>query len=108
MRVTSVAVTLFRQTGPVTGQATVDVATDGPGPVTVVVTWYTGNSKGEPGTPDGSETFSRSGATRYTLPLTHTFQGQGCWWGVQASTDPAWSGGSSTQQLLTRRGCPVS
>ncbi|QNP66976.1 protein kinase domain-containing protein [Streptomyces genisteinicus] len=108
VRVTSVAVTLFRQTGPVTGQASVDVTTDGPGPVTVVITWYTGDSKGEPGVPEGSETFSRSGATSYTLPLAHTFQGKGCWWAVQASTDPAWAGGGSTQQLLTRRGCPVS
>ncbi|MET9112444.1 hypothetical protein [Streptomyces zhihengii] len=108
MRVDSVAVTLFRQTGTATGQASVDVATDGPGPVTVVITWYTGNVKGELGVPDGSETFRRSGATRYTLPLTHAFQGQGCYWGVVASTDPAPGSGSSTQQLLTRRGCPVS
>ncbi|MGW8992747.1 protein kinase domain-containing protein [Streptomyces zhihengii] len=108
VRVDSVAVTLFRQTGTATGLASVDVATDGPGPVTVVITWYTGNVKGEPGVPDGSETFRRSGATRYTLPLTHAFQGQGCYWGVVASTDPAPGSGSSTQQLLTRRGCPVS
>lgn len=108
VRVTSVAVTLFRQTGTATGQASVDVATDGPGPVTVVVTWYTGDAKGELGVPDGTETYRRSGATSYTLPLAHTFQGRGCYWGVVASTDPAPGSGSSTQQLLTRRGCPVS
>ncbi|MFF8842133.1 protein kinase [Streptomyces sp. NPDC015127] len=106
--VRSVSVTSFRQTGTVTGSATVDVTTDGTGPVTIVVSWYTGDTKGQLGAPDGSQAFARSGATLYTLPLTHTFQGQGCYWGVQASTDPGAANGTSTQQLLTSRGCPVS
>ncbi|MGW0699086.1 protein kinase domain-containing protein [Streptomyces sp. NPDC002867] len=106
--VRSVSVTSFRQTGTTTGAASVDVATDGTGPVTIVVSWNAGDTMGQPGAPDGTQTFERSGATRYTLPLTHTFQGQGCYWGVQASTAPGAANGTSTRQLLTRRGCPVA
>ncbi|MEU1280777.1 protein kinase [Streptomyces sp. NPDC005805] len=105
--VTSVAVTGFRQTGPWESAATVEVATDGPGPVTVVVAWYTGDAAGNLGAPDGTEVFERSGATRYTLPLTHTVQGKGCRWGVRASTEPAAAGGAAERQFVVRRGCPV-
>jgi serine/threonine-protein kinase len=102
-----VSVTSFRQTGTADGAATIDVATDGTGPVTVVVTWYTGQAKGELGAPDGSETFQRSGATQYTISLKHTFQGQGCYWGVRATTNPAAASGSSQQQIYIRR-CTIS
>ena len=107
MGVKSVSVTSLRQTGTTSGAATIDVATDGTGPVTVVVTWFTGHAKGELGAPDGSETFERSGATQYTISLNHTFQGQGCYWGVRATTNPAAANGSSSQQILTRR-CTIS
>ncbi|MFI2370682.1 protein kinase [Streptomyces sp. NPDC018833] len=108
VNVKSVSVTSFRQTGTATGSASVDVATDGTDPVLIVVSWYTGDTKGQLGAPDGSQTFERSGATRYTLTLAHTFQGPGCYWAVQASTEPGAANGTSTQQLLTRRGCAVT
>ncbi|HEY9373736.1 serine/threonine-protein kinase [Streptomyces sp.] len=105
--VTGVWVTSLRQIGPTAAQAVVEVTTDGPGPVTVVVEWFTGDEKGVPGTPDGSETFRREGATRYTLTLPHTVQGAGCYWGVRASTDPAAANGGSLQQIFIRR-CTIS
>ncbi|MFJ8076306.1 protein kinase [Streptomyces sp. NPDC096176] len=107
VRVRSVSVTAFRQTGTATATASVDVATDGTGPVSIVVSWFTGNTKGERGAVESTQSFERSGSTQYTLPLEHTFQGKGCYWSVQAVTDPAAANGSSTQQFLTRRGCPV-
>ncbi|ATW51977.1 serine/threonine-protein kinase [Streptomyces peucetius] len=107
MQVKSVSVTVFRQTGAATAAATVEVVTDGTGPVTIAVSWSTGNVKGEPGAVESTRSFERSGATRYTLDLDHTFRGTGCYWAVAASTDPAAASGSSTQQLLTRKGCPV-
>ncbi|MFD7321580.1 protein kinase [Streptomyces sp. NPDC059875] len=105
--VKSVSVTSLRQTGTSTAEATFEVVTDGTGPVTVAVSWFTGGTKGELGTADGSESVRRSGATRYTIMLTHTFQGRGCYWGVRATTDPSAANGGSSQQLLTRR-CTVS
>ncbi|QOV36885.1 serine/threonine protein kinase [Streptomyces ferrugineus] len=102
--VKDVTVSAFRQTGPTTATATIDVTTDGTGPVSVTVTWYTGDSGGQPGTPDGaSETFERGGATQYTLTVDHTFQSGGCYWAVQATTTPAAADGGASQQLLTRR-----
>ncbi|MEV6400982.1 hypothetical protein AB0M39_40445 [Streptomyces sp. NPDC051907] len=107
MSVTSVSVTSLRQTGVTTAGATVDVATDGTGPVTVVVTWYTGDGKGQLGASDGSQTFQRSGSTQYTITLDHAFQGKGCYWGVQAATSPSAANGSSSQQIFIRR-CTLS
>ncbi|MET9419903.1 serine/threonine-protein kinase [Streptomyces sp. NPDC006540] len=107
VQVKSVSVTGFRQTGPSTAAATVDVVTSGTGPVKVVISWFTSNEKGVLGAVESTQSFERSGATQYTLALDHTFQGTGCYWAVQAGTDPAAASGSSTQQLLTRRGCPV-
>ncbi|MEU5985139.1 protein kinase [Streptomyces sp. NPDC047434] len=101
--VRSVSVTGLRQTGTSTAEATFDVTTDGTGPVTVTVAWYTGDVKGELGVPDGSATYRRSGATRYALTLTHAFQGGGCYWGVRATTNPVAANGGSTQQILIRR-----
>jgi serine/threonine-protein kinase len=102
--VKDVAVSDFRQTGPSTGTTTITVTTDGPGPVSITVTWYTGNTSGQLGTPDGApQTFARSGAKQYTLTLDHTFLGNGCYWAVQATTTPASADGGASQQLLTRR-----
>ncbi len=107
VRVTSLAVTSLRQTGTATAAATVEISTDGTGPLTITVGWATGDTKGEPGSPDGpAQTFERSGATQYTLTLDHTFQGRGCYWSVRADSDPAAAGGGSQQQILTRR-CTV-
>ncbi|MZF90945.1 serine/threonine protein kinase, partial [Streptomyces sp. SID5643] len=102
--VKDVAVSAFRQTGPTTATATLGVTTDGTGPVSITVSWFTGNTAGQPGTPDGtSQTFERSGATQYTLTVEHTFQTLGCYWTVQATTAPAAADGGASQELLTRR-----
>ncbi|MFF3611627.1 serine/threonine-protein kinase [Streptomyces sp. NPDC002580] len=102
--VKSVTFSGFRQTGTATGAATVTVTTDGPGPVTLTVVWSTGEVSGQTGAQDGTtETYQRSGATQYTLDLDHTFQGTGCYWSVQAGTQPASADGGATRQLLTRR-----
>ncbi|MDW4910369.1 serine/threonine-protein kinase [Streptomyces sp. ADMS] len=102
--VKDVAVTDFRQTGPTTATATVDITTDGTGPLSVTVSWFTSAIGGVLGTPDGaSQTFERSGATQYTLTVDHTFQNRGCYWAVAATTTPASAGGGGSQQLLTRQ-----
>ncbi|MFD9462961.1 protein kinase [Streptomyces sp. NPDC060027] len=104
VNVKAVAFSGFRQTGTATAAATVTVTTDGTGPVTLTVAWFTGEVSGQTGTQDGAtETFRRSGSTQYTLALDHTFQGTGCYWGVQARTQPASADGGAWQQLLTRR-----
>ncbi|MEU6881618.1 serine/threonine-protein kinase [Streptomyces sp. NPDC046712] len=105
--VKSVSVTSLRQTGPTTAEASFEVLTDGTGPVTLLIGWYTGDTKGELGVSDGSGSVRRSGATQYTITLTHTFRGNGCYWGVRATTDPSAANGGSTQQILTRR-CTIS
>ncbi|MEU2912943.1 serine/threonine-protein kinase [Streptomyces massasporeus] len=102
--VKDVVVSEFRQTGPTSATATVGITTDGTGPVSITVSWFTGRTAGPLGTPDGpSQTFERSGATQYTLTVDHTFQNVGCYWAVQATTTPASADGGASQQLLTRR-----
>ncbi|MFE4696694.1 serine/threonine-protein kinase [Streptomyces sp. NPDC056738] len=102
--VKSVVFSGFRQTGTSTAAATVTVTTDGTGPVTLTVAWFTGEVSGQAGTQDGAaETYRRSGSTQYTIALDHTFQGTGCYWGVQGRTQPASADGGGWQQLLTRR-----
>ncbi|MEU2269557.1 serine/threonine-protein kinase [Streptomyces olindensis] len=104
VKVKDVSVSSFRQTGPTTATATLGITTDGTGPVSISVTWHTGGTAGQPGTPDGvPQTFERSGATEYTLTVDHTFQNLGCYWTVQATTTPASADGGASQQLLTRR-----
>ncbi|MFD3993503.1 serine/threonine-protein kinase [Streptomyces sp. NPDC058583] len=105
--VTAVSVTSLRQTGSTTAAGTVEVTTDGTGPVTIHVEWFTGDEKGAPGAPDGSETYQREGATRYTLTLAHDVRGAGCYWGLRATTYPAASNGGSLQQIFIRR-CTIS
>ncbi|MFD8305033.1 serine/threonine-protein kinase [Streptomyces sp. NPDC059690] len=102
--VKSVAVSAFQQTGPTTATAIIDVTTDGTGPVTINVSWFTSNIGGPLGSPDGaSQTFERSGASQYTLTVQHTFQNAGCYWAVQATTTPAAASGGASQQILTRQ-----
>ncbi|GGX63206.1 serine/threonine-protein kinase [Streptomyces fructofermentans] len=102
--VKDIAVSGFRQTGPSTGTATITVTTDGTGPISVTFAWFTGDTGGQLGAPDGgSQTFERSGATQYTLTADHTFAGKGCYWGVQATSAPASADGGASQQLLTRQ-----
>ncbi len=100
---TAVSVTGLRQTGATTGEATVEITTDGTGPVALLVEWFTGDEKGSPGAADGSETVRREGDTRYTLTLPHAFRGSGCYWGARATTDPAAANGGSLQQVFVRR-----
>ncbi|MFH8838535.1 serine/threonine-protein kinase [Streptomyces sp. NPDC017868] len=101
--VTDVSVTSLRQTGPTDAEATVEITTDGTGPLTLLVEWFTSDEKGSPGTPDGSETLRREGAGHYTLTLPHAVRGAGCYWGVRATTDPAAANGGSLQQTFIRR-----
>ncbi|MBB6421103.1 serine/threonine-protein kinase [Streptomyces sp. AK010] len=102
--VKDVVVSDFRQTGPTSATATVGITTDGTGPVSITVSWFTGRTAGPLGTPDRpSQTFERSGATQYTITVDHTFQNVGCYWAVQATTTPASADGGASQQLLTRR-----
>jgi serine/threonine-protein kinase len=108
VNVKSVTFSGFRQTGTATAAATATVTTDGTGPVTITVAWFTGEVSGQAGAQDGSaDTYQRSGSTQYTIALAHTFQGTGCYWGVQARTQPASADGGAWQQLLTRR-CLIS
>ncbi|MEU2181981.1 serine/threonine-protein kinase [Streptomyces thermolilacinus] len=102
--VKAVTVTDFRQTGTTTATATFEITTDGPGPVTLGVRWYAGDSRATTGAQDGAtETYRRSGATSYTVTLTHTFSATACYWTVAATSDPAPAGGGASRQLLTRR-----
>lgn len=102
--VKDVAVSDFRQSGPTTATATLGITTDGTGPVTITVSWFTSNSAGQLGTPDGaSQTFERSGATQYALTVDHTFLSRGCYWAVRITTTPTSSDGGASQQLLTRQ-----
>jgi hypothetical protein len=103
VRVKSVSVSSLQKTSTTGASASIDVATDGTGPVTIVVEWFTGDAKGELGAQDGSQAFERSGATQYTITLDHTFQGKGCYWGVRATTNPAAANSSSSQQIQGRR-----
>ena len=94
----------FQQTGYTTARATVVITTDGTGPVSLTLSWFTGNTGGQLGTPDGvTQTFPRSGATQYTFTVDHTFQNDGCYWTVQAMTSPAPASGGASQQILTRQ-----
>ncbi|MDQ0945566.1 serine/threonine-protein kinase [Streptomyces sp. V1I1] len=106
VRVKSVSVSSLRKTSTSVASASIDVATDGTGPVTIVIAWFTSDAKGELGAQDGSQAFERSGATQYTITLDHTFQGKGCYWGVRATTNPAAANSSSSQQIQARR-CPI-
>jgi len=102
--VKDVTLTGFQQTGSTTGTATVTVTTDGTGPVAVTIAWFTGDTSGQLGDPDGeSQTYERSGSTQYTLTVDHTFQTTGCYWAGQATTEPASAGGAAWQQLPTRQ-----
>lgn len=105
--VKDVTVSEFRQTGPTTATATVTVTADGPGPLSITLAWFTGSTAGQPGVQDGApETYERSGATQYTLTVTHAFRSAGCYWTVRSTTAPASADGGASQQLLTR-GCDL-
>ncbi|WP_344362409.1 serine/threonine-protein kinase [Streptomyces gobitricini] len=96
--VKAVTVTSFRQTGPTAAQVTLSVDTSGP--ATVLLEWFSGDVQGTPGAPEGSMTFPSATATTIR---TLTFSGQGCYWGVRATTTPAAGNGAATRQILVRR-----
>lgn len=102
--VKDVTVTNFRQTGSTTASATITVTTDGTGPLSISVSWFTSDSGRGLGTADGaSQTFQRSGSTQYSLTVDHTFGNTGCYWAVRATTAPTSADGGGSQQLLTRQ-----
>ncbi|MEV8531710.1 protein kinase [Streptomyces sp. NPDC051211] len=104
VKVTAVEVGSFVQTGVATGQATVSVKATGTGPVTVVLEWFTGDTAGELGTPEGTDTlpYRPDGRALAAPTASHTFTGKGCWWQVRATTRPAAGNGSSTRSLFIR------
>lgn len=106
LRVRSVSVTSFQQRrrGP-TADAAIEVLTDGTGPITVVVTWFTGDAQGELGLAEGSESFPLSGAREYVLTPSHSFTGAGCYLGIGVGTRPDAASGSAAQQIY--RGCAI-
>ncbi|MEV0965149.1 serine/threonine-protein kinase [Streptomyces sp. NPDC049910] len=103
--VTSVSIGSLRQTGTETASATVEVVTDGTGPVRIALEWATAAAKGGPGTPDGAPgSIERSGATRYTLVVEHVFQNsRACYWRLTATASPGAGNGGSRQEILTGR-----
>ncbi|WP_431964486.1 serine/threonine-protein kinase [Actinacidiphila sp. bgisy160] len=102
--VSDVSVTSLTQTGAFSASAAIRLRTSDARPVTVTVTWYSSDAKGERGTVDGSQTFTRSGSTSYDFTADHTFpRAGGCWFGAVAGTDPAAANGQSFQQILTRQ-----
>ncbi|MFE0628459.1 serine/threonine-protein kinase [Streptomyces sp. NPDC058864] len=102
--VSEVSVTSLSQTGAFSAAAAIQLRTGDARPVTVTVTWYSSQAKGERGTADGAQTFTRSGSTSYSFTAEHTFpRGSGCWFGALATTVPAAANGQSFQQILTRQ-----
>ncbi|MEU3947547.1 protein kinase [Streptomyces sp. NPDC029526] len=102
--VKDITVSEFRQTGATTATTTVTVVTDGTGPVSVSLSWFTGDVSGQPAAQDGAaQVVRRSGATRYTVTVEHAFTTLGCYWTVRAATSPASADGGASQQLLTGR-----
>lgn len=88
MKVTSVDVSL--KTGVYRGDATITVATQGTGPVTVVVEWFLGGQRGSYSVADGTESFVVKAGSTVTVVKPHTFsRDRGCYGGVRVTTKPA-------------------
>lgn len=105
VKISAVSVTSFRQTAPGTTEAAFSVDSDGAGPYTLVVEWFTGDAKGALTVPDGRRTVAFGPGTPGTATLAHTFtQGGGCYWSVRATTQPAAANQSSVQSISIR-GC---
>ncbi|MCJ0874779.1 serine/threonine-protein kinase [Streptomyces sp. AP-93] len=103
--VSAVNVTSFRRTATTTTEAAFSVESDGAGPYTLVVEWFTGDTKGALTVPDGRETVAFGAGSPGTHTLAHTFaQGAGCYWSVRATTQPAAANQSSVQSIYIR-GC---
>ncbi|WP_407840452.1 serine/threonine-protein kinase [Streptomyces sp. DSM 116496] len=105
VKISAVNVTSFRQTGPGATEAGFSVESDGAGPYTLVVEWFTGDDKGALTVPDGRQTVAFGAGSPGTQTLAHTFaQGAGCYWSVRATTQPAAANQSSVQSIYIR-GC---
>lgn len=105
VKISAVTVTSFRQTAPGTTEASFSVESDGAGPYTLVVEWFTGDTKGALTVPDGRQTVAFPAGNPGTQTLAHTFtQGAGCYWSVRATTTPAAANQSSVQSIYIR-GC---
>ncbi|MFF5703145.1 serine/threonine-protein kinase [Streptomyces sp. NPDC012794] len=102
LRVTEVDVTL--KPGVYRGEATVSVAAQGSGPVTVVLEWFLGGKPGSYSVPDGTDTVVVRAGSLAQVVQAHTFsRGHGCYGGVRVTTRPAAGNGSaSASQLLAR------
>ncbi|MFD3539257.1 serine/threonine-protein kinase [Streptomyces sp. NPDC058662] len=101
VRVTKVGVSL--RTGVYRGEATVSVAAQGTGPVTVVLEWFLGGRAGDYSVPDGTETFVVQAGSPAPVVRAHTFtRGNGCYGGVRVTTQPAAgnTSASDSQYLL--------
>lgn len=101
LKVTDVKVSL--KPGVYRGDATVSVAAQGSGPVTVVLEWYLGSAQGEYAVPDGSETVVVQAGAPAPVVRSHAFsRGHGCYGGVRVTTKPAAASGpaADSRQLL--------
>ncbi|MFD3875322.1 serine/threonine-protein kinase [Streptomyces sp. NPDC058623] len=102
LRVTKVDVSLTP--GIYRGDATVSVAAQGTGPVTVVVEWFLGTAPGALSTADGSETFVVQAGSLAPVVRSHAFsRGSGCYGGVRVTTKPAAANSSASDSQLLRR-----
>ncbi|MGW0363024.1 protein kinase domain-containing protein [Streptomyces sp. NPDC002990] len=108
LRVTKVAVSL--RPGAYRGEATVSVAAEGTGPVTVVLEWFLGSAQGDYSVADGTDTLVVQPGSPATVVQAHTFtRGRGCYGGVRVTTRPtAGNGSASDSQHLSRCQEPVS
>lgn len=100
--VTKVDVSL--KTGVYRGDATVSVAAQGTGPVTVVLEWFLGGAQGSYSVPDGTESFTVQAGSPVTVVKSHTFtRDRGCYGGVRVTTKPtAGNKSASASQYLLR------
>ncbi|MFG2990493.1 serine/threonine-protein kinase [Streptomyces sp. NPDC048257] len=102
LKVTNVAVSL--KTGVYRGDATISVASQGAGSVTVVVEWFLGGAQGSYSVPDGSESFEVPAGSMATVVKPHSFSRErGCYGGVRVTTKPtAGNKSASASQYLLR------
>ncbi|MFD5417937.1 serine/threonine-protein kinase [Streptomyces sp. NPDC127069] len=102
LRVTKLGVSL--KPGAYRGDAAISLATQGRGPVTIVVQWFLGGTQGAYSVPDGTDTIVVEAGAPATVVQSHTFtRGRGCYGGVRVTTKPAAANASaSDSQLLVR------
>ncbi|MEU2390942.1 protein kinase [Streptomyces sp. NPDC007369] len=100
------------QTGHAAGRADITIKASGTGKVKVTVRWFTGDADNPFSEPDGTTEYDHAvGAAAAPAaadaPVTHTFKGDGCAWGVRVTTSPAAGEGPATDSLLLRRCSPA-